>query len=262
MRQATKIAITFLTMVGMGNISPAIGESVISDDFNAIRSEIRALQEGQRAIQEDLEAIKDLLKARKRQGQSVQDVSLTLNVTDDPSKGKPKARVTLIEFTDYQCPYCSRHTFSVLPQLEKSFIETGKIQYVLRDFPIASIHPYAVKAHEAAHCAGEEGKYWEMHDQLFANQKALQAEHLAGYARKAGVSDDAAFQACVESGKYHKLAQRSIAEGTKAGVRGTPSFLLGLTDGEGNVQVLKLIRGAQPYPVFQEHITNLLTHQD
>ena len=262
MKLTATILITCFTMGSLGIIPSTFAEPIPSDDFQTLRSDIQDLREGQRAIREDLEAIKELLKGRDRPNKTVDDVSLTLNITDDPSKGKPEARVTLIEFTDYQCPYCSRHAFSVLPQLEKTFIDTGRIQYVLRDFPIASLHPYAAKAHEAAHCAGEQGKYWEMHDQLFTNQKALQAEHLAGYARKAGVSDDAVFQICLESGKYHRLSQGSIDEGTRAGVRGTPSFLLGVTDGDGNVRVLKLIRGAQPFPVFQEHINSLLTSHD
>jgi len=228
------------------------------DEMRALRNEIQALKEGQQAIQNDLKAIKELLTARQRPPSNVQAVTFTVNVGKDPAKGSSDAKVTLIEFTDYQCPYCARHTRAVLPQLTKDFIDTGKIRYVLRDFPLVSIHKDAAKAHEAAHCAGEQGKYWEMHDQLFGHQRELQVDKLVGYAETAGVTDGAAFQACVDSGKYKKQGLASVAEGTKAGVRGTPSFLLGRTQANGTVKVTTLIRGAQPYSVFQQHINALL----
>ena len=166
--------------------------------------------------------------------------------------------MTLIEFTDYQCPFCSRHTKSTLPRLEKEFVDTGKIRYVLRDFPLAAIHPQASKAHEAAHCAGEQGKYWEMHDQLFENQKALQAGKLPDYAQAAGVSDATEFQQCLDSGKYEARNNAGLKDGKEAGIQGTPSFLLGHTEANGNVKVVKLIRGALPFQLFEQHINALL----
>ena len=229
------------------------------EEIQTLQSEIQALKEGQEAIRKELDSIKKLLTVRQKPQSSVQDINLNLNVAKSPAKGKNDARLTLVEFTDYQCPYCARHTRGVLPKLEKEFIDTGKVRYVLKDFPLSSIHPYAAKAHEAAHCAGEQSKYWEMHDQLFANQKALQADKLAGYAEAAGVSDGKAFQTCVDNGKYSKLTKESMAEGTKAGVRGTPSFLLGVSEAGGTVKALKLIRGAQPYLLFQQQIQALLT---
>jgi protein-disulfide isomerase len=98
---------------------------------------------------------------------------VVLNLKGDPFKGEKNAKVTLVEFSDYQCPFCARHVRATLPPLESEYIATGKIKYVFRNFPIASIHPLAFKAHEAANCSGEQDKYWEMHDRLFANSKAL-----------------------------------------------------------------------------------------
>ena len=145
-------------------------------------------------------------------------------MADAPTKGQENAPLTLVEFTDYQCPYCARHSKNVLPQLTKAFIDSGKLRYVLRDFPLAAIHPHAGKAHEAAHCAGDQGKYWEMHDQLFAHPKELQADKLAGHASAVGVADATAFQTCLDSGKYEAQTKAGVTEGTKIGVRGTPSF--------------------------------------
>ena len=239
-------------------ISTVYGELASQEDLGALRREIEDLKEGQKAIREDLKAIKGLLSASQKARNPVQEVERILKVSDDPTKGNRNATLTLIEFTDYQCPFCGRHTRSVLPQIEKELIDTGKIRYVLRDFPLSSIHPQAAKAHEAAHCAGEQGKYWEMHDQLFANQKDLEADKLVGHAQAAGVSDAPAFQACLDSGKYEARLKASLKEGTEAGIRGTPSFLLGQTKPKGTVKAVKLIRGAQPFPVFQQQIDALL----
>ena len=103
-----------------------------------------------------------------------------MSVGDGPSLGKPDAPVTLIEFSDYQCPFCA-DDFSKArsPHSRRTYIDTGKVRYVFRDFPLDSLHPQARKAAEAAHCAGEQGKYWEMHDTLFKNQRGSQGRQSA-----------------------------------------------------------------------------------
>ena len=145
-----------------------------------------------------------------------------------------------------------------MPQIEKNFVDTGKIRYVLRDFPLG-FHPYAAKAQEAAHCATEQDRFWEMHEQLFTHQKALQAENLLRYAKAAGVADIAAFQACVNSDRYAGRAKKSVAEGMRAGVRGTPAFVLGLSETNGTtIKGMKLIYGLHGYAVFEKVINELL----
>lgn len=228
------------------------------DDIDALRKDVESLKAGQEALRRELTAIKELLTAQQRGHDPVQDVRLTLEVTDSPTMGPADAPVTLVEYSDYQCPFCARHVQTVMPELEKNYVRTGKLRYVLQDFPLTSIHPLAAKAHEAAHCAGEQGKYWQMHHQLFANQKALQAEQLPKYAEAAGVADLTAFRHCLDSGKYAERNKASVAAGAKAGVAGTPSFLVGLTEVDGSVKTTKLIRGAQPYAVFQKAIDALL----
>lgn len=224
----------------------------------SIQQQIEDLKQGQQAIRNELKAIKELLTARTKRRSPIEDISVTLHVTDAPTKGLSTAPLTLVEFTDYQCPYCARHSKNVLPQLVKSFIDTGKVRYVLRDFPLTAIHPLAAKAHEAAHCAGEQDKYWELHDQLFANPKELQADKLVGHATRTGVTDVDAFQACLDSGKYADQIKAGVTEGNKIGVRGTPSFALGRTDVNGTVKAVKLIRGAQGLPAFTAQIQALL----
>src|SRR3989338_4807188 len=139
-----------------------LGITQSTEELKALRKELETLKQGQAAIQKDLEEIKTLLRGRVATPPP-EPQNVVLNVKDDPFKGEKNARITLIEFTDYQCPFCARHSRDTLPQLEREYIASGKLKYVFRNFPIESIHPQAFKAHEAANCAGEQGKYWEMH---------------------------------------------------------------------------------------------------
>lgn len=130
-----------------------------------------------------------------------------------------------------------------------------------RDFPLESIHPQAFKAAEAAHCAGDQGKYWEMYERLFANQRALGPSDLPGHAGALGL-DLAAFQGCLDGGKHAARVRRGLDDGQKAGVRGTPTFFLGVVDGgDAKVRVLRVIRGAQPFAAFKAAIDAALADQ-
>ncbi len=252
---------TILCFAGALSVPTSLARADQAEDLEVLKKEVESLKAGQRAIREEIKSIKTLLSAQRQRRSPIRDVNVTMNVADDPYKGGADARVTMVEFSDYQCPFCSRHTRTVLPQLEKNFVETGKLKYVMRDFPLA-FHKQAPKAHEAAHCAGEQGKYWDMHAQLFANQKALHLDKLPIYAENAGISDLAAFQECLDSGKYQERIKLSMAEGNKLGVSGTPTFAVGLTEANGTVKALKIVRGAQPYNLFQKVIDELLASGD
>lgn len=241
-------------------IAPQISLGQSSEELRALRKELEEIKKGQSAIQKELEAIKSLLQPRQP-APPVQPVNLVFTIGSDPFKGNKNARVTLIEFTDYQCPFCARHSSQTAPQIEKDYIQTGKVRYVLRDFPIESIHPRAFKGHEAAHCAGEQGKYWEMHSRLFANQKAMNPTDLLDHAKALGL-EMPKFQQCLDSGKHAAKIRKDLADGQKAGVQGTPSFFLALPEpNDGMVKAVRMIRGAQPYAAFREAIENLLTAQ-
>jgi len=148
-----------------------------------------------------------------------------------------------------------------LPQIESEYIKTGKVKYVVLDFPLESIHRNAFKAAEAARCAGEQGKFWEMHARLFANQQALAPTNLPQHAQALGL-DVPKFQQCLESGKYATEIRKDLAEGQKAGVTGTPGFFLGMTNpNNSKVKTLRVLKGAQPYASFKEAIDSLLSSQ-
>jgi protein-disulfide isomerase len=165
------------------------------------------------------------------------DAALTL--------GDPDAPVTIVEFSDYQCPFCARYFQETWPRLKAEFMDTGRVRYVFKDFPLTNLHPQAPKAHEAARCAGKQGAYWEMHDHLFVGQAewAGYPDHLTvfkQYAAGLGL-DTAAFDACLDSGRWAEAVNAALSEGARLGVRGTPSFFV---DGYPLV-------GAQPYETFQ-----------
>ena len=154
----------------------------------------------------------------------------------DPSLGNAKAPVTLIEFSDFQCPFCLR----VEPTLKKVRAAYGdKVRVVWKDFPLTQIHPQAFKAGEAGHCAAEQGKFWEFHDQVFANQQALLPEDLKRYAAGVGVNAER-FNACLDTSKHAEVVRNGVAEGTRLGVNSTLTvFING-----------RRVSGAQPYEVF------------
>ena len=180
-----------------------------------------------------------------------------ITITDDPFKGDRKARVAVIEFSDYQCPFCGRYVTNTFSQIENDYVETGKVKYVFRDLPL-EFHKNAFKAAEAAHCAGEQGKFWEMHDLLFQNQAALAPEQLPGYAKSLGLSE-AGFSRCMESGQFAAGIKKDIADAGTVGITGTPTFLIGVVQpGDGRVKVVKKLVGAKPYEEFKAAIDSTL----
>ena len=180
-----------------------------------------------------------------------------INISKEPIKGDRKAQVVLIEFSDYQCPFCSRFGADTYPQLDTEYIKTGKIRYVFRDLPL-DFHKQAFKAAEAAHCAGEQGRFWEMHDHLFQNQKALAPEDLTKYAEALQLNGSS-FQQCLDSGRYAADIKKDITEANNVGITGTPTFLIGVIQpGDATVKVSKKLVGAKPYAEFKAAIDSVL----
>lgn len=140
-----------------------------------------------------------------------------------PARGPADAKVTLVAFLDYQCPFCGRDFRETYPLIERHY--GSKIRYVVRNFPLTTIHPYAEKAAEAAECARGQGHFWPYHDWLFRHQDALEVPKLKRYARRLGL-DGVAFDRCLDRGRETAEIRRDIAAGTAAGVTGTPTFFV------------------------------------
>jgi protein-disulfide isomerase len=158
---------------------------------------------------------------------------------DDPVKGDPDAPVTIIEWSDFECPFCSRFYSQTSGLIEENYIDTGKVKLVFRDFPLG-FHQNAQKAAEAAECADDQGKFWEMHDKIFENQQVISTENFKKWASEFGINTDE-FNECLDSGKYEAEVQKDMTDGSAAGIRGTPGFII-------NGQ---LVSGAQPYANFE-----------
>lgn len=146
-----------------------------------------------------------------------------------------------------------------MPQIEKEYVETGRVKHVFMDFPLY-MHKNAFKAAEAGNCAGDQGRFWEMHDTLFANQNALSQDDLSKHAETLGL-DIAKFKECLDTEKSAGQIKKDMAEGQKAGITGAPAFLLGFVEPDGKVRAVKKLVGAQPYNEFKYAIDSLLAGQ-
>jgi protein-disulfide isomerase len=226
-------------------------------DLAALQADLDHIKADEEIIKGQLAQILRMLSQRPAQARAAPTGPVRTNVTDAPSLGRADAPVTIVEFSDYQCPFCKRFYATTLPALKKEYIDAGKVRYVFRDFPLEELHSHARKAAEAAHCAGEHGKYWEMHDALFQNQAALALPQLAEHARSLDL-DSLEFDRCMSSGRNAARIDRGVAEGTAAGVQGTPGFVIGSTK-KGDVVEGTFIRGAQPLSTFRQIIEQLLT---
>jgi protein-disulfide isomerase len=227
--------------------------------LTAIRSDLERVREELAGVRAEVKALRELLQRLAAPSQPPARVTATVTTGDNPALGRRDAPVTIVEFSDYQCPFCRQFVTTTLPALKSTYVDAGKLRWVFRDFPLDQIHPNARKASEAARCAGDQGKYWDMHDLLFQNQQALAAEQLPTYADRLGL-DRAAFGACLSSGKYAAAVQKNFGDGAAAGVRGTPSFVIGRTRPDDTVEGL-LLTGARPLADFRQEIDRLLSEK-
>ena len=162
---------------------------------------------------------------------------------DDAVRGDKDAPVTIIEWSDFECPFCKRANDDAIAQVKSQYVNSGKVKIVYRDFPLTSIHPNAQKAAEAAECADDQGKFWEMHDIIFARQPSLSLANLKNWAVELGL-DAEEFNDCLDSGKHTNEVNKDAQDAQNVGGRGTPYFVVGNTP----------ISGAQPFANFQAAI--------
>jgi protein-disulfide isomerase len=225
-----------------------------ADEVKELKKEVRELQEGQEAIRKELRELRELLKKGP-------PAPTTVSIGGRPFRGNENARLVIVEFSDYQCPYCGLFFREALPQLEREYIQSGKIKYVFSNLPLDDIHPLAFKASQAAECAREQDKFWELHDWMFANQKKLGQVEVAAQAKTLGL-DMTKFNQCLAGDKAAALVRANAEEAESLGIDGTPSFVLGLIDaknpGDTNIKIVGILSGAQPFSVFKTAIEKAL----
>jgi protein-disulfide isomerase len=180
--------------------------------------------------------------------------NLEISLDDAYSIGDPDAPVTIVEYTDYQCPYCARHALQTFGQIAEDLVDTGQVRYVFKDMPLTSIHPQAMLAAEAARCAGDQDDeaFVTMHDLLFENQRSWSgrsdaADLFVSYASEIGL-DGLDFESCIYNDEFESAVRADIQEAMQLGITGTPAFII-------NGQ---LMFGAQPYEVFEKAVDSFL----
>lgn len=201
----------------------------------------------------------ELLRAIARQTRSpVRNEDQIVQVDGHPLLGSPDAVLTLIEFSDFDCGFCRRHVNSTLPVLLERYVSTGRIRNVFFDFPAKQQHPQAHRPAIAARCAAEQGAVQPMRDRLYANPRDVQDDKLMGHAAALGL-DLGAFSACIADAQKGDAVRRDLALGHQLLVRGTPTFFVGYSRGDGTeVHVLRRIVGAQPLAVFEAAINGVV----
>ncbi|MEK6953525.1 MAG: DsbA family protein [Candidatus Micrarchaeota archaeon] len=165
----------------------------------------------------------------------------TFKLEGAPTKGKADAPITIVEYSDFQCPYCQKFYSQTYPSILTDWVESGKAKFVFKHFPLTQIHPNAQKASEATECAKDQNKFWEFHDKIFENQGAIAITDLKKYAADLKLNT-ATFDKCLDGGEKAAQVNADLQEGIANGVTGTPSFFV---NGQNIV-------GAQPYTVFQQ----------
>ena len=242
---AAAVAIAIATLTGAGCASRA--------DVEELKKEVESLKAAQAQLAKQV--------GGARPPQAARALPASIDMTGAPFKGSATSTVALVEFSDYECPYCIRHFSQVMPEIQQAYIDTNKIRYMFRDFPIDELHPQSIRAHVAAHCAVEQGKFWEMHTRLFTKAGSHTPDELAARAREIGLNPTA-FAACVAADKYSAAIRQSTAFAISLGASGTPFFVVGTFDTKtGQLAPIKSIPGAYPFTQFQQSIDAALANR-
>lgn len=222
----------------------------LQDELKSLRGEVAQLRE----------AVTEIHRAsvRPEAGPPAAAARPTVDgvrLDDGAVLGDNGATVAIVEFSDYQCPFCYRFYSQTLPRLKQGYIDTGKVKYVFRDFPL-NFHPQARGAAVAARCAGRQGAYWRMHDAIFGNQRRLAPELYAELAADLKL-DLEAFNACLTDGGEGQKVEVDFGYGQELGVEGTPTFFVGRLEDSRLVDARRIV-GAQPFSVFARAIDAVL----
>ena len=218
--------------------APACAQSA---EIEALRREVADLRE-------------DLANLRASLGRARPIITLA----DGPTRGNEDALVALIEFSDYECPFCLRHSRETMPLIEQNYISTGRILYSFRDFPIDALHPQAIRAHAAVQCAADQGRFWEMHTGMFGVAATHTPEALELRAAQIGL-DPTQFRDCMASNTHTAAIRQSVSTVESFGATGTPTFFIGIIDkSTGTVRITRAMTGALPYAQFAQALETAL----
>jgi protein-disulfide isomerase len=220
----------------------------------ALKDDVNALKEKHEQVLNELKELRKIVGVNVETPPALK-LPPTISVTGESFRGDMTAVLAIIEYADFECEYCKLFAHETYPKIADTYIKTGKVKYFYRDL---TTHPHAIPAARAAHCAGEQGKFWEMHDSLFANQDALAEKDISNRAPSIGL-DSHNLSECLSSARYTDEIQRSTADAKKMGIVGTPTFLFGIIEQNSGVFTVKhSFVGAYPYEFFRSEIDDLL----
>ena len=252
MRQMKKSTL-LVFFVFLLNITVSAQESA-----SGIREFLEELQKNQQEMRIELQEIKTLLSrlplpnnpANPLQQNNIKDVEF--DIGGNPILGNTAAKLIMVEFTDFECPFCGRYVRETFPQILKEYVDKEMLRYTVIDQPLP-IHPKAEKAAQAAHCASDQGKYWEIHELIMAQQGSL--DDLSYYASSLDMNI-AEYEDCLKTDKYKGKVNNNMELARKLGINGVPGFVIGLADAQnpGSVKGISSILGAQPFSNFQKEI--------
>ncbi len=248
-----------LSLVGNNVTSILVILLIVSAFFvGSMWTKVQMLEKGGVAAQGSINNQQPAAAARPQQ-----PTKGAVSIDDDPVLGDKSAPVTIVEFSDYECPFCKRHFDQTHPQLIEKYVDTGKVKIVFRDFPLSFHDPMATKEAVAANCAREQGgdkKYFEFHDEIFkrtiSNGNGLNDEKIQTIAKDLGLNTGK-FTTCLSNQAQTDEVKKDIADGKAAGASGTPTFVIGKTTSNGEIDG-DLVVGAQPFAAFQAVIDPLL----
>jgi protein-disulfide isomerase len=269
-RAAALIAV-LSAVLGTRSAAQTPAPATTASQKNPVQKQIEELREGQAEIRQELAAIRRLLEeSRVRAGAPARSdataagaegsglKNILVDVEGEGFRGDRSARMAIVEYSDFDCSYCGKYVREVYPELDKAYIQPGKVKYFFRDLPGPGETNAVAKA-RAARCAGEQGKFWEMHDRLFASQADPALPSPESHAKALGL-DLGRFHACLAGDRYSESIRLSIDGAKKAGIYGTPAFLLGTMSEDGKLlTVSKLLVGGESFEPIKTALDELLS---
>ena len=232
--------------------APADANAALAQQFAELIKEMRAL----RTEMSQLRQAMGNLRPPAPGPPALPPAPASVRLDNGAAQGSEKAAVGIVEFSEFQCPFCRRHFEQTFPALKQGYVDTGKVRYVFRNFPLVEIHPQAKSAALAAYCAGQQGSYWPMHDALFTNQQKLGPPLYDELAQTLKL-DVKKYQDCRQAPESEKAIEEDMRYGQSLGVQGTPHFFVGHLKG-GQLVDVRRINGAQPAAAFTQALDELL----
>jgi len=241
-------------VIVLGFVSFSVAEESPAD----LRKDIEELKQNQQLIIKELQAIKSLLSSLPMRPQEVDIRGMEIDLSGKPVIGKSASHLVMIEFSDYQCPFCGQYARETFPKIKELYVNTNKMDYAMIDMPLP-IHNLASKAAEAVHCGEDQGKFWEMHEQMMVKQDML--DKLSSYATNLSLSLPQ-YEECLNSGKHAKRVAAEVEMAAKFGITAVPGFILAARDPQNPSKAKGIIalRGAMPLEMFQKEIDQALAN--